>query len=473
MARPTQLTRENLAPLLRARGPVSATELAAALRVNRTTIVRTLADFGDELVTLGATRSTRYALRRSVWIAGNRWPIYSVDESGQARLWAELEALHERRWRIRWAATPPAWADRFTDREGLWEGFPFFLSDARPQGFLGRTIARQISRSLPVPEDPNRWSDDDTLIYLQAASEDLPGSLVMGDDCLRRALARSVFPDSENRVDAGEREIRYPEMARHAASALPGTSAGGEQPKFLTTVRQEPGHLQAVLVKFSPPMDQAAGRRWADLLLCEFHAHAVLAENGQSMAGASILDAAGRRFLEVPRFDRIGATGRRGVVSLESLHASAIASVARRDWPTAVLELQQEGLVDAETVATVRRLHAFGELTGNSDMHFGNLAFWLTDTRPFQPAPAYDMLPMLWAPGLQGEIIERTFAPAPPLPAAQESWREALEWAVDFWERVAADSRLSAEFREIANAAQATLQRLQMRQALAPRPITG
>ena len=265
MARPTKITREKLAPLIRARGPVSATELAAVLRVNRTTIVRVLADFGDELVTMGATRSTRYALRRPVGNAGNRWPIYAVDESGRARLRAELEALHERHWRILWVGTPPAWADRFANREGLWEGFPFFLSDARPQGFLGRAIAMQISRSLPVPDEPRRWSDDDTLGYLQAASEDLPGSHVVGDDCLRRALARSVFPESANLIDVDERATRYPEMARLAASALPGTSAGGEQPKFLTTLRNGPANFHPVLVKFSPPMDQAAGQRWAEV----------------------------------------------------------------------------------------------------------------------------------------------------------------------------------------------------------------
>ena len=459
MARPAQITREKLVPLIRSRGPVSATELAAVLRVNRTTIVRVLSDFGVDLVTMGATRSTRYALRRPVWIVGSLWPIYQINESGEARLWAELEALHERRWRVIWASAPPAWAARFSDREGLWEGFPFFLGDARPQGFLGRTIAMQISRSLPVSEDPRRWSDDDILVYLQAAGEDLPGSQVVGDDCLRRALVRSVFPDSGNWLHATERETRYSEMAGLAASALPGTSAGGEQPKFLTAVRDESGNHHPVLVKFSPPMDQAAGRRWADLLLCEFHAHEVLAENGLATAGADILDAAGRRFLEVPRFDRVGAGGRRGAVSLESLHAAAVAGVARRDWPTAVLELFHEGLVYAEAVSAVRRLHAFGELIGNTDMHFGNLTFWLGDTLPFQVAPAYDMLPMLWAPSLQGEIVVRTFAPAPPLPAAREHWREAMAWAVVFWERVAADSRLSAEFQNFANEARETLRR--------------
>jgi hypothetical protein len=318
----------------------------------------------------------------------------------------------------------------------------------------------RISRSLPVPEDPRRWSDDDTLIYLQAAGEDLPGCHVVGDDCLRRALARAVVPEAAHGIDAAECKARYPELAMLAASALPGTSAGGEQPKFLTTVRHAAGDFRPVLVKFSPPMDQASGGRWADLLLCEFHAHEVLAKSGLATAGARLLDTAGRRFLEVPRFDRMGAGGRKGVVSLESLHAAAVASVVRRDWPTAALELHQEGLVDAGAVATVRRLHAFGELIGNTDMHFGNLAFWLDDTLPFQVAPAYDMLPMLWAPGLQGEIVARTFAPAPPIPAAREPWREALGWAAEFWERVVADARLSADFLPFANEARLTLRRL-------------
>lgn len=145
MARPAQITREILAPLIRARGPVSATELAALLRVNRTTIARTLPDFGEELVTLGATRSTRYLLRQGIRNIGNRWPIYHIDAEGRAGEWAELEALHERLWRINWAGSPPEWAGLFMEENGLWSGFPFFLSDARPQGFLGRAIASSLS----------------------------------------------------------------------------------------------------------------------------------------------------------------------------------------------------------------------------------------------------------------------------------------------------------------------------------------
>ena len=449
MARPAQTTREILAPLIRARGPISATELAGLLRVNRTTIGRTLRDFGDELVSLGATRSTRYLLRRAVRNIGNRWPIYRLGADGRAAEWAELEALHDGCWRVNWAGTAPEWAAHFTQENGLWSGFPFFLGNVRPQGFLGRAIARRISRTLQLPDDARQWSDEDILVYLQAAGEDLPGNQVIGDDCLRRALARVVEGESVTEAD-------YAVLAVEIAQSLPGSSAGGEQPKFLAT-SQGAG---PVLVKFSAPMDQATGRRWGDLLLCEFHAHQILAEIELAHPGARLLDADGRRFLEIPRFDRSGGGGRTGVVSLEALTAATGGNLSR-DWTAAAADLHRRGLIDADSLAVIRRLSAFGELIGNSDMHFGNLAFFLTDTLPLRVTPAYDMLPMLWSPGSQGELIARDFAPAPPVPAMAGYWREAAGWAVDFWNRVAGDVRLSAEFVEIARQAEDQIRRMQ------------
>ena len=113
MARPPQITRQSLEPLLLQRGPVSATELADTLAVNRSSIVRALdAVFGPELATLGATRSTRYALRREVFMAGNQWPIYAIDETGRPRHWATVEVFHDRRWRVAWRSESgaPEWA---------------------------------------------------------------------------------------------------------------------------------------------------------------------------------------------------------------------------------------------------------------------------------------------------------------------------------------------------------------------------
>lgn len=447
MARPSTISRENLAPLIRARGPVSATELAAALRVNRTTIARTLPDFGEELVTLGATRSTRYLLRRSIRNIGSRWPLFRIGEDGRASEWAELEALHERAWRVNWAGSPPEWAGFFTQENGLWSGFPFFLDDVRPQGFLGRIITQRISRLLELPEDPGRWSDEHTILYLAAAGEDLPGNLVLGEQTLRRALARATDLPTGGAVDERACENLYPSQAIEISRNLPGSSAGGEQPKFLTTVRTESGDYRPVLVKFSAPMEQETGSRWADLLACEFHAHEILAAAGLTNPGARLLDAGGRRFLEVPRFDRRSASGRSGVVSLGAL--SAALGHYTRDWSPA-RELAHLGLTSHGSLASIHRMQAFGELIGNTDMHAGNLAFFLSDTLPLQVTPCYDMLPMLWAPGAQGEIVERTFAPAPPVPSLSDPWREAAAMAECFWERVAADPRVTPEFRRTA-----------------------
>jgi hypothetical protein len=458
MARPSQINRENLAPLIRARGPVSATELAAALRVNRTTIARSLPDFGDELVTLGATRSTRYLLRREIRNIGNRWPVYSIDANGRAGEWAELEALHEHLWRVNWAGDPPDWAGIFMEENGLWNGFPFFLSDARPQGFLGRAIASRISRALQLPDDPRSWNDEDVLVYHQTAGEDLPGNLVVGDDCLRRALARSADLASDRTIREEEREIFYPLRAVEVSQDLPGSSAGGEQPKFLATLCAEDGGFRPVLVKFTAPMEQENGRRWADLLVCEFHAHEVLAEAGFSNPGALLSDAGGRRFLETPRFDRRGASGRLGVVSLEALSAASVGLA--RDWSTAVGELARRGMIDSNSLATVQRLQAFGELIGNSDMHAGNLSFFLGESMPLRVTPSYDMLPMLWAPSTQGELVERRFAPSPPLPAMTDTWREAAVLAEDFWSRVAADQRLTPAFATMGSEALGVVRRL-------------
>ena len=105
-------------------------------------------------------------------------------------------------------------------------------------------------------------------------------------------------------------------------------------------------------------------------------------------------------------------------------------------------------------------LQAFGELIGNTDMHFGNLTLWLDDALPFRVAPAYDMLPMLWAPGPQGELSERRFSPDPPVPGASDAWREAAGWAAEFWQNLSDDARLSPEFAGFAREAMTTVDRL-------------
>lgn len=416
------------------------------MQVHRTSVVRALSGFGEDLATLGATRSTRYVMRRSVRHVGCRWPIFRIDAHGHAREWAELEAFHNRSWRVAWAGQSPDWLAHFVGRNGLWDGFPFFLSDVRPQGFLGRLIAARLGPLIGLPDDPRRWSDEDIVVFLQAAGSDVPGDLVVGEAMLKCALEAKVNSPSGHEID----EADYPSYAKAIANQLPGSSAGGEQPKFAARLRCGE-QTREVLVKFSAPFASEVGLRWADLLVCEFHAREVLAGVGLSNPGARLIDAEGRRFLEVPRFDRTDGGGRLGVVSMEAVAASSIGF--QPDWSTAAAMLGSIGLIDDAALDTVRVLQSFGEWIGNTDMHSGNLAFFLGDTLPLTPTPADDMLPMLWAPGPQGELVDREFSPAQPMPAMADASSRAVGLAVDFWQRVVGDSRVSPGFVAMAGRA--------------------
>jgi hypothetical protein len=346
----------------------------------------------------------------------------------------------------------------------MWRGFPFFLGDVRPQGFLGRLTAKDAAVSLGVPEDPRSWSDDHILLYLQARGIDLPGDLVVGDQVLRGALAQIVTPAAGALTLESDRALRYPEYASGVLRMAPGSSAGGEQPKFLATLEMDEGGIRQVLVKFTAELGNEVAWRWGDLLRCEGHAHRVLARvaSGLSIPGVQFSEAGGRGFLEVPRFDRTARGGRLGVVSLDALAHSAL-EAHHRTWTSAVAELERRGWVCGPTLADVHRLEFFGELIGNTDMHLGNLGFWLNDRLPFELAPVYDMLPMLWAPGPQGELSPKVFAPAPPVPAWKSVWREASDWAVEFWTAVSADDQITDGFRRIAADALMVIRRLRGR----------
>ena len=460
MARPRQVDPGALALRLKAKGPLTAQMLAAALHVNRSSVSRGLAlpEISPQLVKLGTTRGATYALRRSVRGIGDTFPVRRIDASGRAHDWAQLVAMHGG-WQVVWADSPGPFhqLSGLLGIGGYAEGFPFFLSELRPQGFLGRAIGRVVSSTLNLPPDPRGWDDDDTLVYLQAAGDNLPGDLIVGDGPLARFHRRIV--DNLPGIAAEDRVARYPELATAAtSSSSAGSSVEGEQPKFLLPI-QEGDTITQVLVKFTDSLATATGRRWADLLVAEAHAQAIFHRHGECHAVPRLIDAGDRRFLESPRYDRVGAHGRLGVVSLRSLH-DAFSGRDANQWPAAAAHLHASGLIDAGALRSIRLRHAFGQLIGNSDMHFGNLAFWSPGNLPFRLAPAYDMLPMLWAPTVGSATPYPEFSPPVPLPAERAIWSEAAAWAVELWRRVNEDERVSAEFAAVARASGAVVARL-------------
>lgn len=140
----------------------------------------------------------------------------------------------------------------------------------------------------------------------------------------------------------------YARLAQQAAEGeCLASSVAGEQPKF-STYAQTPDGPAYVLVKFSLPQANPVTQRWRDLLLAEHHALETLRTGGLNTAASWVHDHHGQRFLEVERFDRIGAQGRRGLVSLASLDAEFVGR-AREPWPVLVNALVEHNVVHPET----------------------------------------------------------------------------------------------------------------------------
>ncbi|MBS1143231.1 MAG: phosphatidylinositol kinase [Proteobacteria bacterium] len=402
--------------LLLAQGPMAARQLVEKAGISQPTASRALAALGDEVVRIGTGPVIRYALRDTTRGFATA-PVFRVSEAGQIR---EIGALIP----VRPEGFVMVQADGLSLHS---DGLPWWLFDMRPQGYLGRAYASIYAAGLGLPANPEHWRDADVIRALLAQGHDAVGNLLIG------TLARDRFIDMPAPFPT-DRAADYPELARAAgAGEAPGSSAGGEQPKFCAYT--ERGH---VLVKFTAQDDNPVTERWRDLLLAEHLALSVLGvETG-------IFDFAGQRFLEVPRFDRIGQLGRVGVVSLRALDAEFIGD-ASAPWPELVSRLAAAGHVHPDATAGAALLWAFGTLIGNTDMHTGNLSF-IGSNRPYQLAPAYDALPMGFAPSTGGAIVN-TLPPVSLTASVDgETWRVALQLAETYFARLSENHGFSDGF---------------------------
>jgi hypothetical protein len=183
------------------------------------------------------------------------------------------------------------------------------------------------------------------------------------------------------------------------------------------------------------------------VLVCEHLALRTLADHGVPAVSSRIVMDAGRCFLEVERFDRT-MQGRVGMVSLMAYDAQY---VGRMDnWASAATRLAERALMRNDDADTLRFLEAFGRLIGNTDRHYGNISL-LIDKGNWRLAPAYDMLPMIYAP-VAGELVERAFDPAALASAVDTlaAWKDARSLARGYWQAVAGDKRISSGFRRLA-----------------------
>jgi hypothetical protein len=428
-----------IAALLRNSAHANSAELQMRLGISQPTVSRLLAPLlaSGQVVKVGAARAQRYLLPRDVSGVGRQVLVHQVQPGGDLQRFGTLFPL----------AGGGFWMeedDKAHGQSAFHASLPWFLMDTRPQGFLGRAFT-QANPELQLPPHLAHWTDDHILLALVRAGEDLPGNLLVGSQSLDRYLALSPSRSAAPVVTTPVQD--YPQLAQQAlGSAAPGSSAGGEQPKFCAVVNGAP-----VLVKFSPAGNAPADVRWRDLLVCEALALHTLQAAGVSAADTELVQADGRMYLQSRRFDRT-QQGRVGMVSLEMYDAHYIGIGTQ--WAATAVETGRAGSekLSAADIQTLCLLDAFGALIANSDRHHGNVSLLLFNHR-WQLAPAYDMLPMFYAP-VAGEVVHRDWSSQAPRPNANTLgvWSQARDLALEFWQRAAVDERISQEFRAIAQA---------------------
>ncbi len=425
---------ESLIRLLDERGALTSSQLQAELAVSQPTLSRLVARAGSQVLRIGQARATMYALSRPIFDADGAIPVYAIDEKGQPQQLANLHGIGNEQFYIETPST-----DRWLKGDagnGIYPSLPYMLDDLRPEGFMGKLVAHNYAVRRGYPDDAKYWSAQQVGQYLLQDGFDLSGHLILGGAALHDFQHRSLDIIED-------RESTYPVRANAILKQWQGgSSAGGEHQKF-TAFTQDKGH---VIVKYSPAGDSVEARRWQDLLICEYHALNSMSQAGMSAAGTQIFQFDGRVFLESQRFDRVGEAGRVPMISLLAIDAEFVGLAQR--WSKVAQQMQQQKLISSEDACVCFWNELYGHWIGNTDMHLGNLSMTITE-RGFKLLPAYDMLPMIYAP-VRGEIIQRKFTlPIRPMQHA-DLWLSSGEVALEFWEGVAADKRVSNDFRQIA-----------------------
>lgn len=413
----------------------SASEACRELQISQSTFSRLIKSFGDDVVSFGKGSKSRYAFKREIKGLGRSVPVFSVSAKGKAHHDGTLHFVKPQS--LVWVPTGKT--------EFVWyPDLPYFLSDLRPSGFLGRMVPLTHSQEN-YPEDIRFWSADHCLHYLANYGSDNIGNLIVGEKAFQKSQEPHSTAKSEKKASS-LKSLYLTLVQKVLAHGNPGSSAAGEQPKFLTRRPEDGRH---VLVKFSARRGEAPDRH-IDLLLSEYWALEVLRKYKIKSAKACIHIFEERFFLEVERFDRIEPHGRRGLITIGTLDAQFVgSSAAEHNWTQIAASLAKKKIISPADARLTHELDVFGSLIANEDRHGGNLSFFFEDDKTDELAPVYDMLPMRYMP-IHGQVPKIAFDPIHPNPLTQEVWQWPIKAATDFWESVADDRRVSEDFRQIA-----------------------
>lgn len=414
-------------------GPRSARELTDALGISQPTLSRTIQAHPAVFTTfrVSGDRTPKYAVLRHLPGGLNpRQSIFRISNTGSMETFAEVEFL-----------TGGATLERTPAQTTLYEGLPPYMAFSSPSGFLGRQVARAAAAlDMQFPESLKDWGDDHRVAYLFTRGLNLAGNLVYGATSLQREMdLRQV-----EAAPPAQKLAHYVAMANQLKDSAHGSSAGGEQPKFLS-LSDDMGH---VIVKFA-----RRGTRMADLLPFEHLALRALEGVGVPASKTQLLASEDYVFLEVQRFDRIGAHGRVGMLSAGAVDDEFFG--ARDTWSEFAERCLQARYLSAQDVRHVNVMAAFSELIGNTDRHFENISVLLGEDGEYDGiAPAYDILPMRYAS--IGGGVDPALTPITPklstIGAKPEVWALAAQAANLFWDAVQhgqLDLPVSDEFKKL------------------------
>ena len=83
-------------------------------------------------------------------------------------------------------------------------------------------------------------------------------------------------------------------------------------------------------------------------------------------------------------------------------------------------------------------------------MHPGNICLQLTAQMPLSLCPAYDMLPMHYAPNRSGDVPTKPIDPVLPRPENMPLWRPMAKAAINYWRMISEDQQYTDQYRLIA-----------------------
>lgn len=407
---------EALATLLARGEPLSAAQLTAATGKSQPSISLALGKLGERVHRMGAARSTRYALKKDILGLAAEFPLYwRSSNAGFAVAYGTYLAgdyLH-----VKCQSRDGKIKEWLSHHE-----LPWFLSTLKPQGYLGRQIARYLPQ---LPNNPEQWSLEQQLYSLQKINDHI-GAIYTSDISVRTAYLRVDLPE--------RRETVFDEYAKNDSAQLPiGSSAAGEQPKFIAAVG---GHYY--IVKFSPPHGTPFGERWGALLRLEKLALDTLQSKSVLCGQTELVKSPERTYLQSKRFDYDAHGTRQHIVAIAAVHDEFIRD-SRGNWVETARALHAQNLITTQELKNIACIHAFGHYIGNTDMHFGNLSFFVDDViiPKIRLAPVYDMLPMMWRPdshrGLNDSPVRKQHMPD----GFAKEQTQARQWAIEFWEQAA------------------------------------